>query len=753
MPRADYSITFSAVVASGAEDIIIGYAVLKAPSGWVLATAANRALYGRRADGLALESATARHAFRLAHNGLIDSSITGLDDGDTSWVRVADSGALVRVADESITEDHDLVGRCTEDGDLHIACNTWTSTNAVGTGGSGSPGSHDLNAANSRVKGINGVFLKTVAGGTPADEAAPPIGGTWVYNELGSTTGLRPKKPAPPGHYDFEDYGGVPDWNGTTGTDNADAWDAMLAISKANGNESAKILCHGHYYFSRTLHIEQTIHIRGSGNGQPEHLTPSSSSTNPGTMFVFPGNTKGLRFHGTGADDDGIGVGGFNASGMSSIEGFIVTNKDAIDPEDDPGAHGIHFTDVLYASNVWVNGFPGCGWRGNGSFLSQYDGNIDGSQLYNCGGGANGVDGLQLTGSDATGCTIVGFQANLNRRYGIFDLTRQNTYVQCLCQNNAAVGLSAPLEDPRHGQSYGSNYHTESASGETPGYNSSTFIGCYSEGNTAGRENRMFGDVCCFGGSLGESTIHEDSSCFFSEAGVAGRKHYQYHNARGSTTINSLLGSYEPTDVDAMDAFGWNTEDPLDFSRLRYTDNEASDIHRWWTLENVSSARPVIRYPTVQSGARAVAPWLCNGILLGNGGDDTEMQVQLAASAIPTIDRQSLPRTYKQGDIVWRNDSAPGDFAGDYCTTAGTYGTLTGVTADTTSASDEIEVNNADELVVGQYITIAGVTGTKQITEIDVTTVTVDSVCDATVSDGAVAWSAPVFKGFAEIDV
>lgn len=57
----------------------------------------------------------------------------------------------------------------------------------------------------------------------------------------------------------------------------------------------------------------------------------------------------------------------------------------------------------------------------------------------------------------------------------------------------------------------------------------------------------------------------------------------------------------------------------------------------------------------------------------------------------------------------------------------------------------------ASGLVVGIVIPIAGVTGTKRIVTLSGTSAVVDSVCDATVASGAVAYVTPVFKAMASL--
>ena len=108
--------------------------------------------------------------------------------------------------------------------------------------------------------------------------------------------------------------------------------------------------------------------------------------------------------------------------------------------------------------------------------------------------------------------------------------------------------------------------------------------------------------------------------------------------------------------------------------------------------------------------------------------------------------------TWERGEQIIHSDSAAAGNIGRVCTTAGTTGTLSGVTGSITSATTALTVSSGTNLRVGQYITIVGVTGTKRITAIDGTDVTIDVAADATVSGADVAFSAPVFKTFGAIE-
>lgn len=121
---------------------------------------------------------------------------------------------------------------------------------------------------------------------------------------------------------------------------------------------------------------------------------------------------------------------------------------------------------------------------------------------------------------------------------------------------------------------------------------------------------------------------------------------------------------------------------------------------------------------------------------------------QFTARSVPSTG------TWLRGWLVWNDATSAGGWVGWSCVQSGTFGTLNGgaTTGSISSASDSLTVSTATGLVVGQYITIAGVSGVKRITDIAGTTVTLDSAANATVSGAAVAFSAPVFKGFGEIE-
>jgi hypothetical protein len=114
-------------------------------------------------------------------------------------------------------------------------------------------------------------------------------------------------------------------------------------------------------------------------------------------------------------------------------------------------------------------------------------------------------------------------------------------------------------------------------------------------------------------------------------------------------------------------------------------------------------------------------------------------------SALPTTGR------WYRGDRVEYNTPSAGGNAGAICVTSGQFGTLSGVTANTTSGSATITVNSSTDLYVGMTVTIAGVTGAKEIASVSTTTVVLTSTCDATTVGAAVANNTPVLKTYGAI--
>jgi hypothetical protein len=109
----------------------------------------------------------------------------------------------------------------------------------------------------------------------------------------------------------------------------------------------------------------------------------------------------------------------------------------------------------------------------------------------------------------------------------------------------------------------------------------------------------------------------------------------------------------------------------------------------------------------------------------------------------PTVVQYSNS-SWEIGDTVYNIYPAVGSPVGWKCTVTGTF-TAAATTGSITSGTTSLVVASAAGFEVGDYITIAGVTGTKQIRVIVGTTFTIDSNADATVVGVAVVTPVPVF--------
>jgi hypothetical protein len=135
-----------------------------------------------------------------------------------------------------------------------------------------------------------------------------------------------------------------------------------------------------------------------------------------------------------------------------------------------------------------------------------------------------------------------------------------------------------------------------------------------------------------------------------------------------------------------------------------------------------------------------------NNDLQQNLSGSTDQNTKFSHTGTPTTG------SYVVGDIVWDRDVASGGSIGLVCTTAGTLGTLTSVTADTVNGSPNITVSSAANIEVGMYLTVtaAGITASR-VTTVSGTTVTVSNNATSNQTATAVAYAAPVFKAFGTV--
>ena len=110
------------------------------------------------------------------------------------------------------------------------------------------------------------------------------------------------------------------------------------------------------------------------------------------------------------------------------------------------------------------------------------------------------------------------------------------------------------------------------------------------------------------------------------------------------------------------------------------------------------------------------------------------------------------------GQRVINSAPAASGYIGWVCTTAGTSGTLAGVTGDITSGSPTLTVSGAaaNDIFVGCFLTVAGASAaaanlSARVTAVSGSTITLNANAGTTVTGAAVTYTAPVFKGFGAI--
>lgn len=113
--------------------------------------------------------------------------------------------------------------------------------------------------------------------------------------------------------------------------------------------------------------------------------------------------------------------------------------------------------------------------------------------------------------------------------------------------------------------------------------------------------------------------------------------------------------------------------------------------------------------------------------------------------------------SWAQGSVIWNTGVAAGGPPGWSCVKSNTFGTLNSgmTTGDITADTKSLVLNSASGLYIGNFIDIAGVTGTKRVTNINGTTITIDSNANATVVAAAVSFhnetTAVAFKAMSNV--
>ncbi len=147
-----------------------------------------------------------------------------------------------------------------------------------------------------RVRGLRGITL------TGSDGVPPPIGGTWVYNEVDTET-FKPQKPSHAGMFSVKDYGAT----GDGVTDDWAAFAATFTAAASSGKGAIVFFPEGVYRISATIDIDSAFVVKGCG----------SALFYPRSMIVADAGVTGFRVWGA---EGPVSFGG----GGSSFEDFLV---------------------------------------------------------------------------------------------------------------------------------------------------------------------------------------------------------------------------------------------------------------------------------------------------------------------------------------------------------------------------------------------------------------------------------------------
>jgi len=545
--------------------------------------------------------------------------------------------------------------------------------------------------------------------------------------------------------FNVKDYGAVPDWDPTNpdeATDNLAAFQATIAACKARAGGAGimgRVVADGHFYLSGTLDVHASILLEGSGSNVN---TVGGNRCSPGTWLVFPPGFTGLRFWSTWSEPDVLSSEG--TADQSIVRNLTISCNGDPRPSDQLG-HGIQIHCPVTIENVCVANFGQ-----HGIFIDTQElgnpqyGNANGTMLFRCRIEQNGGDGIRVKGSDCN-CMVIGGIVIVNRGWGINDTgTQSNTYIGVIGEANWGY-------NPLDGLAL-CNYSTNDS---PAGNNVSVFINCYSEGNATFETNgnRVKWPATALGGGLSYPQANRSITDDPVHAPFTLNPTGQISNAIKTYPIN---GSFLEFGTVTNEGHMLGLYDPSGWGGLKFEPDTG-----WWTFDNVYSKW--MQWPTTVTLHRHRVPLFPSGFFFGSAVMGHDASKSLVRHDIG--DGVPMLQTWEKGDIVWNKVPALGEPIGWVCLTAGTNGTMTGitVTADVAKGDDRVPLSDtlgADQpQYIGkwQYVSFDGVDGVYQIVE-DPThplvngTVKINPPLTSDLNNGAaVSWSNAAFGKFGEV--
>ena len=506
----------------------------------------------------------------------------------------------------------------------------------------------------------------------------------------------------------------------------------------------------GHYHFNTHLNVKAAVRIQGAGTW--------SEGTRTGSVLHFPLDSNGIIVQNADTIDETIAASTFTGTG-AIIEGLHLIGGGF------GGAtgHGIWLRATALVQNCFVTqfGLDGVHIAANIGSGGATEGNTNQWRLEAVLAKRNGRHGLYVDDADANAGYAIGFDANNNARWGIYDSSLLgNTYVACHTDNNGVANVAGNANDASSYVSFGGDRYSANVEATeaqlvatTPGTNeavlisrdgslgagsnipvwvgekpvgtyfhggayhtdgigaSSIFIGCYREDNQG--ENQILAPA---GSMLGEMRSNRSSG--FSLLGLqTGAK------IVGQTAFSNS-DTFFKTSTRLLDLEINRQYEKL--VRLKITANDFMTLLAWDEVDDVfvigeynnsTSLRPIritSATSTAMTGGRA-SPLGGGQVIFGQGlfFGDSRFNARHMTNGIAA----PAAGEHAQGEIVWNRSAASGKVLGWVCAASGVPGTwveIRGVANQTAGANQTAIVNSTGGTRDGVLAAIGDTSATNQ---------------------------------------
>ncbi len=489
----------------------------------------------------------------------------------------------------------------------------------------------DLGAGGATAVGVN-------AAGVPVRVTDPTCVSGLNYLGHCDESGAMFLRPHRADCYEWHAYGLVPDWDGTTGTDNLAAFTALLAAAKRDAaldyslNRTQRIHLSGSFYLSDTIHIQQGVVLYGDGRNAP--MITAAPYFRPGTQLVFAKGVHGLRFHSaTDADETtpapGGGTvtwvnpkasGGWPTAANSVVRDLTLVALGFAFDADSMAGCGLFSSCQIIIENVHVEGFGDDGIRIRASEYVSNNGNANGSSIKDCVINLCNGAGVYVGGGDSNAVAIDHCNISVTRRPGIQIGENQGTNVRNVqCAGTGYNKPGDPVDFTKKNEGPFIDYWCRGA------VSSSVFEGCYTEGQgaavNAATDGGAFIDApaIVLGGKIASvGGFHPSSTAIILNGQEAPNAPLTHRSTRSGLTILSALGSQE-ADIDgSVSLLRFSFPTLGHHSDLRY---EKSTKYFNWEIDASGLLRP-ISIPLGAESSRRAAPLFLNGIGFGYYGTE-----------------------------------------------------------------------------------------------------------------------------------